>query len=137
MPSAFEQELRVVERAAVAFIDANRHHHSGLACRFANGASRIRRNRHGLLEQLVMLGTHCKWRFDEREVRIIGNDSLGERRELDALFAKFQDFLDDFIDGAFTAIEDRRNLDSCGADDFRHDEVPFAGARRIREVLVP
>ena len=41
-----KQQLRVIDRAAIALIDANRHHHPGLLAGFADGAGGGRRHRH-------------------------------------------------------------------------------------------
>ena len=51
---SIEQQLRVVERAAIALVDADGHHHSGLLAGFADGVGGGRRHGHGLFKQSEM-----------------------------------------------------------------------------------
>ena len=66
---------------------------------------------------LLALG---KWRLHKGEVRVVGNDGLGEGREPDTLFAELADLLHDLFNGADPAVEHGADLHGGGFDDGAH-----------------
>ena len=109
-----EQQLRVVDRVAVALVHADRHDHVRLARGRADRIGFRRRNGHRFVQEAqVFLALH-EGRLDEREIRIVGNHRFREGRELDAFFAQLSDFLDDFFDGPGTAVQHGTDLDGGG-----------------------
>ncbi|MNQ86726.1 hypothetical protein D3C85_1019260 [compost metagenome] len=109
-----EQQLRVVQRAAIAFVDADGHDHAGLFGGGTDGISGVRRHGHRLIQQLVVLGAHFERRLHEREIRVVRHDGFRKHGELHTLFAEFENLLHDFIHGAFTAVEYGADLDGGG-----------------------
>ncbi|MNO88794.1 hypothetical protein D3C76_802590 [compost metagenome] len=63
-----------------------------------------------------MFGAHGKGRLDEREIRVVRHDGFGKHGELHALLTQLENFLDDFVDGAFTAVEHGADLYGGGFD---------------------
>ena len=80
-----EQELRVVERASVALVDADGRHQARLFAGLADGLGDVRRDGDGLLEQPLMLRRRSGKAADEGEVGVVRHHRLGEGGELHAL----------------------------------------------------
>jgi hypothetical protein len=57
--------------------------------------------------------------LQEGEIGIVGNDSFGKGRELDALSAKIKNFLNDLCDRTRATVENGTDLD-CGGFDGGH-----------------
>jgi hypothetical protein len=80
-----EQELRIIDRAAIALVDADGDDHASLLGGFGDHAGRVGRYGHRLIEQFVVLRAHLIGRFDEGKIGVVGNDRFREGCELDAL----------------------------------------------------
>lgn len=100
-----KQQLRVIDRAAIALVDADGDDHASLLGGLADGPGGVRRYGHRLIEQFVVLRAHQVGRFDEGKIGLVGNDRFRESRELDALPPKFEDLLDDFADSTLATAE--------------------------------
>src|SRR5258705_1520911 len=115
-----EQKLSVVDRAAVALVDADRDDHvrrlRGLPDRVGLG----RGHRDRLLEQTLMLLAHGVGRLHEAEIGVVRDHCLGERRELDALLAQLANLLHNLLDGADPAVEHGADLHGGGFNDGAH-----------------
>lgn len=109
-----EQQLRVVQRTAVTFIDADGHHHAGLSGGGADGLGSSRRDSDGLIQQFQVFSRHFERRLNEREVRVVRHDGFREHGELHALLTEFENLLHHFIDGAFTAVKNGTDLNGGG-----------------------
>jgi hypothetical protein len=66
----------------------------------------LRRHRHGLVEQLPLLGSGdvLEGGLDEGKVRVVRDHGLRERGELHPLRAKFLDLPHDLVDRCLAAI---------------------------------
>jgi hypothetical protein len=82
-----EEELRVVERSAVALVDANRRDDARLLASLADRGDGRRRHGDGLLQQLQVLasGNDLVGRLYEGKIRVVRHHGFGKRRELDAV----------------------------------------------------
>ncbi|MNY17867.1 hypothetical protein D3C86_1512120 [compost metagenome] len=112
-----EQQLRVVQRAAIAFVDADGHDHARLPGRSADGIGGGRRHGDRLVQQLEVFGGHFERRLHVGKVRVVRHDGFREHGELHALLAEFENLLHHFVDGAFTAVKNRADLYGGGFDE--------------------
>src|SRR5262245_42904512 len=80
-----KQQLSIVERAAIALVYANCHHHAGLLAGLADRRRRGRWHGHGLLEQSQILPDHLEWPLHEGEIGVVRDNGFGKSCELDAL----------------------------------------------------
>ena len=119
-----KEQLRVVDGAAVTLVDADRHHHAGLACRLGNRIRCGGRNSDCLLQQSQVLfsGQQFNARLDGGEVRVVRHHGFRKGCELHALLAEFADLASDLFDGGFPAVKHGADL-HCGGFDAGHDEV--------------
>jgi hypothetical protein len=117
-----KEQLCVVDRPAIALVDADRHHHPRLARSLADRVGCGRRYRHGLLEQSEMLdsGQKLNARLHRGKIRVVRHDGFRERRELHALLTEFEDLLHHLFDGGLTVVEYRTDLNCSGFDDFHY-----------------
>ncbi|MNL53896.1 hypothetical protein D3C87_1771820 [compost metagenome] len=109
--------MRVVDRAAIAFIDANRNDHARLLARLTNGQRGGGRNGNGLIQQLEVLCTHCECRLHKGKIRVVRHHGFRENGELHALSTEGDDLLADLVDGAFAAVKHRADLYGGCAND--------------------
>ena len=121
-----EKQLSIVDRSAIALIDANGRHHACLPASFTDRECCRRRHCHCLLEQYKVLPKHFKWPLHVRKIGIVRYDCLREGRELYTLATKLDDFLDDPVNGPLAAVEDRADL-HCGRLDDGHARIPSDG----------
>ena len=112
-----EQQLRVVQGAAVTFVDADGHHDSGRPGRIGDGVGRADGMVTAWSSRLRCSLTELEGSLQKREVRVVRHDRLGESRELHTSVAEFGDLGDDLLDGAVAAVEHRTDLYRCGFDD--------------------
>ncbi|MDT4888894.1 hypothetical protein FQZ97_1255220 [compost metagenome] len=84
-----EQQLSVVEGAAIAFIDADGHDHVGVLRGFADRIGSRGRDNDGLVQQFVVLGAHFEWGLHEGKIRVVRHDGFRENGELHAPLAEF------------------------------------------------
>src|SRR6185437_13404782 len=122
---SIEQQLCVIERAAIALVDADRDHHVGSLAGFANGQSRVRRHGHRLPQQPEVFRAHLERSLHEGEIGIVGHDRLREGGEPHALTAQSGDLLDDLFHGAFPAIKHGTDLHGGGLDDGHCDVLSW------------
>ena len=129
-----EQELRVVQRAVVAFVDADGHHDASLFRGLANRVRDGTRNRHGLIDQLQVIRAHHRGRLDERKVGVIREDRFREHHEFRAFFRRFGDGRAHFFECALAAVQHRAELNGCRSHDLRsiHDGPPASLFRASR-----
>ena len=99
-----EEELRVVERAAIAFIHTDGHHDSRLPGRIGDDVDCGRRYGHGLIDQPQLLRGQLERSLDKGEVGIVRPDRLGEDSEPYVLAPEFGDLVDNLLSGAITAV---------------------------------
>ncbi|MNP29503.1 hypothetical protein D3C76_1225300 [compost metagenome] len=105
-----EEQLRVVDRAAIALVDADGDDHS---CLFAGLTDRqCGGGRHGdrLIEQFEVLCAHGKRRLHKRKIRVVRHHRFREHGELHALSTEGDDLLADLVHGAFAAVKHRADL---------------------------
>ncbi|MCY1242972.1 hypothetical protein D9M72_559730 [compost metagenome] len=112
-----EQQLRVVQRAATALVDADGHDHPRLPGRSADGIGGMRRHGDCLVQQLEVFGGHFEWRLHVGKVRVVRHEGLREDGELHTLLAEFENLLHHFVDGAFSAVKNRADLYGGGFDE--------------------
>src|SRR5262245_30283508 len=84
----------------------------------------IRRHRHSLIKQPVILITYLKGPLYKAEIGIIRNHRFRERGELHTLVTKLDNFLDDLVYCAFTAVKNWAELYGGGFDD-SHLDFPY------------
>ena len=112
-----EDELRVVERAVVALVDAEHDDHAVLARR---GAHRLR-HRAGHDDRVVVeadvLGAAQHRRTDEGEIGIPGHEGLGKHDEPRALARGLRDRREDAVERPRRRIEIGRDLHRRDPDD--------------------
>jgi hypothetical protein len=123
---SIEQQLRIVERAAVALVDADGRHYACLPAGIADRQDYGRRHRHSLFKQPEMFRDHLERPLHKREIGIIRHHRLREGGELHALATKLDDFPDNLVHSAFTAVEHWADLHGGGFDD-DHGAYPFPG----------
>jgi hypothetical protein len=113
-----KEQLCVVDRPAIALVDADRHHHPRLLAGLADGEGRVRRYGDRLIEQAVVFLTDFVGRLHEGEIGIVRNHRLREGGELHALAAEGGNLFADLANGALTAVEHGAELNSGGLDHF-------------------
>ena len=111
-----EQQLRVIEGATIAFVDANGHDDSCLLTGVTDGVRGIRRHGHCLIKQPMVFSAHFVRPLDERKVRVIRHHGFRKGGELYALATEGQDLPADFLDSPLAAVEHRTQLDGGGFD---------------------
>ncbi len=112
-----EQELCVVERAAVALVHADGNDRSRLPAGLADGLGGGRRDGDRLFEQALVFRAHPERRLHEGEVGVVRHHRLREGSEQHALATEGEDLPADLVHGALAAVEDRAQLDGGGLDD--------------------
>src|SRR5215207_7025979 len=120
-----EEKLCVVQGSAVTLVHADGHDDSRLPGGIADGVRGGGRHRHGLVEQLQLLGSDdfLDRGLDPRKVRVVRHHGLRERGELYPLPAEFVNLPHDLFDRPLTAIEHWAQLD-CGGFDDSHLKPP-------------
>ncbi len=86
-----EHELRIVERAVIALVDAEHDHDAVALRRCRDRVGHRPRHHHGVFVEADMFGAGDDRRMDERKIRVPGHESLGENHELRALPGGFGD----------------------------------------------
>ena len=121
-----EQQLRIVQAAAIPFIDADRHHHARPSRSLADCVGRRGRHRHRLIEQSQMLGSAeiLQWRLHHGKIRVVRHDGFRKGGQLSPLLTKLVDLPRDSFDRSLATIQHRADLDRRGFDNL-HGELPF------------
>ena len=112
-----EQQLCVIERAAVALVDADGHHDPRLPAGLADGQGGGRRHGDRLFEQLVVFRAILERRLHGGEIGVVRHHRFREGGELHPLAAQGDDLPADLVHGTFAAVEHRAQLDGGGFDD--------------------
>ena len=105
-----EDELRVVKRSAVTLVDSEDDDRAVLARRRRDPVRLRAGRRDGVFIETDMLRAALDRRRDEGEVRISGNESLGENDELGALPRRFLNRRDHPIERRRAGRQIRRDL---------------------------
>jgi hypothetical protein len=124
-----EEQLGVVERAAIALVDADRHDDRARPARLADRLGGGRGHGHRLVEQLQVLapGDDLERGLDEREVRVVRDHGFREGREAHAVAGELVDRPDHLLDRSLAAVEHRAQLHR-GRAHRRHRRSPWPGA---------
>ena len=117
-----DDELGVVERAAVLFVDADAEHHLVFDGGLHEGFGERAGDFHRVIVESEVGFAGGDGRLDEREIGVVGNESLGEDRELNAFFGGVRDGSAHFGHGGFPTVEVGCDLNGGGADG-RHGGV--------------
>ncbi len=121
-----EDQLRVVERAMVALVDAE---HDDEVVPAGGRRHRLRHragHHHGVVVEMDVLGAAQHRRADEREIRIPGHEGLGEDHQPRALAGRLRGRGEHALERARRRVEVRRDLHRGHPDQFlvRHLKPP-------------
>jgi|LNAP01.1.fsa_nt_gb hypothetical protein len=97
-----KQQLRVVDCAAIALVDADAGDDLGLAASMADLPGYIAWHSDGFFKQQQVLLTHGKWRLHERKIGVVRHHGFRENRKLHAFFSQLKQLTAEFIDGGLT-----------------------------------
>lgn len=128
-----EEKLCIIDRPAVALIDADRHDHVRRLRGLADGTSLGGRNCDRLFEQMLVLlpGHKLERRLHEGEIGIVWDERLREGCESNALFAQLVDLPHNLFDGALSAAQHRADLHGGSVNDRAH-RISFRFQTRLK-----
>ncbi|MNP20696.1 hypothetical protein D3C76_1132800 [compost metagenome] len=118
-----EQQLSVVDRAAIALVDADTGDEVGFAAGFADLAGDVRGHGDRLFEQLEVLPGHGEGRLHEREIGVVRHHGFRKDSKLHAFAAQLQQLAAEFVDGCLARVEHGTELHGGGANN-GHGLIP-------------
>ena len=121
-----EDQLRVIERAVIALVDPEHDHHPVPARCCRDGVRHRPRHAHRMLVEAQMLRPLQCRRHDEREIRVVGHERLGEDREARALPRRLLDGVEHPLQRPIRPLQIGGDLDGGRPDH------PVLGHRALR-----
>ena len=128
LPAAVEQQLGVVQRAAIPFVHPQQHLHAVLTCGRSHRVGDRSGHHHRLVVERQVGAPHANRGLNKREVGVIGQERLREDDQLDALGRRFGHRIEHLLKGSVQAEQDWTDLGSGNFDGGHHEWV----RRRLR-----